>query len=764
MNNQIERNIREKYIENLLKNSQDWEWYINYLEENFDINYEVNSLDDFKKCYVDISDAFDSILRINRSLEKELPISKLWLKTLNEISLFYLGKIDYSEIALQDAFFKTLALLVYTAKIYNDTTHGELLWYSDIFQYNNLYKLFSMDLFSTNADTIISGLDQIGYITDSEKDVFQNNINEVFVPCKSFLDEHRSSIVCADCFNFRSIDGAKCSTWEEKYLHEMIQTEYSHGKLSPVIGYKDGRTIPDFSAWTLSALDIMKYDLHDEDAAFIIESVEYALYNTVPSSITILKHAQLLSDYWTGDSFDSNHYFVSSFEYLISFFNDKRIQIEGQVYKLYHSAIKTIKDDDILLLIHSRCPFRDNGLRKRISGIIDQKKANIVNIATEYDFLSAVEDSIIISESDDQIFNIISDKFDEVLQRGSNSLPNLFLKYLLYLIQIRQKCHVQPDEVSKEIVRIRYLWKEEYYAGYVQTMSTIGQSFDIKGTDIDGYNESLIKTPYGLALSCMILREDALIDTMIYISKNVLSLLVTKIMVSEDFPSYHTLNLDTGRHEIDLYMKDYLKHLAASNAHKFLNNLEPEKFMLGLYENIVRRTDLYMALVNVEEELYQRVVEQNPEYELIKYSSSPKLAHLTQLFPVIENKIRYYGEFIGIAPICLDLERYNQLKEPTTILVDIITMIYKSTKSFQLAADFFMIYFCLYSSLGYNIRNEVIHGKSYVKKNSDIRKAFKITLFCLYLIEFRIELCFEEKRRAIASSSDEESTDKKESV
>ena len=284
MNNNIERNIREKYIENLLKNSQDWDWYINYLEENFDINYEVNSLDDFKKCYVDISEAFDSIIRINRSVEKELPISKLWLKTLNEISLFYLGKIDFSEIALYDAFFKTLALLVYTAKIYNDTTHGELLWYSDIFQYNNLYKLFSMDLFITNADIIISGLDQIGYITDSEKEVFQNNINEVFVPCNSFLDEYRSSIVCADCFNFRSIDGAKCSTWEEKYLHDMLQTEYLNGKLNPQIGYKNGHTFPDFSVWTTPALEIMKYDLHDEDATFIIESVEYALYNTVISA------------------------------------------------------------------------------------------------------------------------------------------------------------------------------------------------------------------------------------------------------------------------------------------------------------------------------------------------------------------------------------------------------------------------------------------------------------------------------------------------
>lgn len=65
---------------------------------------------------------------------------------------------------------------------------------------------------------------------------------------------------------------------------------------------------------------------------------------------------------------------------------------------------------------------------------IEKKKEDVQNIATEADFLLAVEDDIIISESDDRIFNILSDKFDDVLQHGSHYLPNLFLKYLLYLI------------------------------------------------------------------------------------------------------------------------------------------------------------------------------------------------------------------------------------------------------------------------------------------------------------------------------------------
>lgn len=106
MSNQIERSIREKYIEHLLKNSQDWEWYIEYIEENFDLSLNVNSFDDFRKSYSILSDVYGSLIRINRVLSSKLSISKTWLKTLNEISLYCLGRIEYTELSLENDFFK----------------------------------------------------------------------------------------------------------------------------------------------------------------------------------------------------------------------------------------------------------------------------------------------------------------------------------------------------------------------------------------------------------------------------------------------------------------------------------------------------------------------------------------------------------------------------------------------------------------------------------------------------------------------------------
>lgn len=747
MKNQIDREIQEQYIEGVLNQSQNWDWFVEYIENTFEINFEINSFDDFRRCYSDVRDVYSSLIRINRYLKEVLTISKLWLKTLNEISLFYWGKIEYSEINLYDDFSKTLALFSYTAKLYNETNHLEMVLYSDIFEYCNLYKLYKMDLFILNSDFIISELERIGYNTDSKKTVFQNNTNEIFIPCNHFLDDKRSSIVQANSFNYLDIKGVELKTWQEKYLHEMLQTNYSHGKLSPWMTTRDGHSAPDFSAWSADVLDLMKYDFNDEDATFIIESVLYSLYGTPPSSNTILKHAKLLYNYWIDTELDEKNYFVSSFEFLVSFFNDKRINIDSQVWKLYHTAVKTITDDEIVLSINSRYMLRDKSIRKRIYSIIKEKKSNIINISSESDFLATVEDEVIISETDNQVFNILSNKFDDILAHGSRLLPSLFLKYLIYLIRIRQKCLVQQDEVSKEIIRIRYLWQDEYHIYCAENMTSVKKKFIISNEEVDKYNDSALKNPYVVALNCMILDENALVNTLISTSKNVFSLLVTKIMVNEDFPSYSLLNLKEGRHEIDYCLNDYIMELTNTYSYKMMNLLESDKFLAGVYESIMRQTELYMAMLNNESELYQLVIDKNPEYDFIEYSDSPKLAHLTQLFPIIENKIRYYGELIGIAPICLEINRYNQLKEPATILTNIIVMIYESTNALRLGADFFMLYFCLYSSYGFNIRNEAIHGKGFVKEKKSIAKAFRITLFCLYLIDYRIDFCFEEMRR-----------------
>ena len=69
--------------------------------------------------------------------------------------------------------------------------------------------------------------------------------------------------------------------------------------------------------------------------------------------------------------------------------------------------------------------------------------------------------------------------------------------------------------------------------------------------------------------------------------------------------------------------------------------------------------------------MYEEVKSQNPSYEFIDFKGNPTLAHLTQLFPILENKIRSLGEIFGIVPVCESEDKCHRLKEPDSILKSI---------------------------------------------------------------------------------------------
>lgn len=143
MKNYIEREIKIKYIEGLLNKSKEWQWYINYLEEKFEVNFSMNSFSDFKSIFIEVKEVFESLIKINEIVESDLIISKDWLDSINQLSLYYIGIKDAAEIVLKDDFENTLYLLIYLAKIANESISADFkfLIYPDIIEQNNIYKI-----------------------------------------------------------------------------------------------------------------------------------------------------------------------------------------------------------------------------------------------------------------------------------------------------------------------------------------------------------------------------------------------------------------------------------------------------------------------------------------------------------------------------------------------------------------------------------------------------------------------------------------------
>lgn len=54
----LKHEIKTKIIDEIIKKSQKWDWFVEYLEENVSFNTDIKSLDDFNYYFRDAIDTF----------------------------------------------------------------------------------------------------------------------------------------------------------------------------------------------------------------------------------------------------------------------------------------------------------------------------------------------------------------------------------------------------------------------------------------------------------------------------------------------------------------------------------------------------------------------------------------------------------------------------------------------------------------------------------------------------------------------------------
>lgn len=732
-----------RYMDGILAKSKDWDWLIEYIEDNFTLDCEMKQFDDFNTIFADIADVFRYFNAINEYMDDELKINKQWVRSINELSLYYVGKKNYQELNLDNDFLKVFELFIFLAKLNNEKNKQKYTIYSDIVECRNLFKIIDISNFVREKSEILDRLNSVSFDTSPQISVFESNINKEFCNCTAVLSEKRNNIVFADCFSYQHIRDFKCTTWEEKYLLEMLNTSYENGELIPSITYTNGDTFPNFNQWSEKIIDTMKFDFESDDANFILESIDYAVNKVIPSEQVILRHANLLEEYY--DEINSNQgkhksYSCSSLEMLISCFNEQNVPLNREIFISYNIALNKINNIQKLVEIDSKYPITDKKLKKKIQEYIAQKLSNADKIDNYEKFNSFISDKDVINQSNNKVFQKVSDAFEKVVSESDGiSSATLFVVYLQYLLKIKNNRNIIHSDISKEINFIRHLWKEEYFSKSVSTMHTFSNPTSIDSKDIENHNHIMIENPYIVAYNCMILNKESIVNRIEEITETPLLSLVTNIEINEDFPYIPKLILD-DRHEIDVCYRDLVENIKNNNSYKFLNGLSIDEIQPRIYKYIKLNINIYFDLFSKTNILYQNIADENKKYLLLDYPDIPTLAHLTQLFPLLECKIREIGELFGISPIREDLNHFTKLKEPTNVLKKMIFDIYNETNSLESAADFMFIFFSMFAENGLNIRNSCIHGQSYNKNQNEINLAFKVTLFCIHLIEYRLKM------------------------
>ena len=167
--------------------------------------------------------------------------------------------------------------------------------------------------------------------------------------------------------------------------------------------------------------------------------------------------------------------------------------------------------------------------------------------------------------------------------------------------------------------------------------------------------------------------------------------------------------------------------------------LSTKKYLMEYYARVRSAANLTASFVGyIEKELYEEV-SQGLDYPLIYYDEQLSLAHVTQLFPHIEKLIRKIGSLTGYVPFQLNEERFMKYKDPSTLLIEILTDIFNESSAFESAPDILMAFNYMYNGNSLNIRNECIHGRDYQNGNS-LRYAFRLTLYVMNTLLHRIRI------------------------
>ena len=114
----FEHDLSVKIMDNILAKTEEWDWFIDYIETQ-DIDFSISSFDDFFRLKIEIDDLFLYFIKIREYYSGNLEIHSQWLLDLDALSLFYTGYLTISEVCCSNDFFKIFKLLILCGKIYS---------------------------------------------------------------------------------------------------------------------------------------------------------------------------------------------------------------------------------------------------------------------------------------------------------------------------------------------------------------------------------------------------------------------------------------------------------------------------------------------------------------------------------------------------------------------------------------------------------------------------------------------------------------------
>ena len=745
MKNYFEHDIKVKFFDGLLELNSEWQWFVDEIEREFKGFKDVSNFEDFMSAFFDVRDVYSYLIKLRSTItELKLQFTKSWLEQIYFCAQIFMGSQNIDDIwqKFDNNFIRLFAIISYVTRLQNIPAGSSYIFSSSLFTQNNIFELIDLSLVRDEEAHILQLIASVQL--DDKQDLithFQNNVRGVLIPANLLLlEKFKEKFLSVNAFSFQRLAVPNGISWEEQFIFDMLQTKLSNGELVPFMTF-NGVSTPDISRWSEDILEKLNGYFKSEIASFIVETVAYVLYKKIPSNKTIETHFNLtINDLKTkSDESTWNDIKSSSLLFLGLLLQDGKVPVrfKNKFMETWIKEISKFKDPETISRIKSHNIWISKEQKEVLEKYNDDLANRIADIDRLFELVDYFRNRYVADGITNDILKIIINKFTQLLTKADNSveISALFYNFMQLLLNLLNNKNVDKSRVKHLMISLQQQWQNIYFNKCINAMHQIGGSVPVTNDEINEINEAFLNRTIRGALYCMPLKKENIVDLMAMHSQAVISLFCNTINITRTFPTENKKNLD--RHEVDLAFVQLIREILNQKGYKLLNYVEPEILFGEIYDDFIKNTQFCMAIFDREKELYEKIKADLPEYSLIDYTGEVYLAHLTQLFPILENKIREFGAYCNIVPFKEKAKEFMHMKDASSVLQQILLDVYSETKDFLNVADLFVIYQSMYNGNGLNIRNECAHGREYISSGS-LLFAFKTTLVSLKLILDRL--------------------------
>lgn len=726
MKGYFDQNFKTKFSKQIMSNNLGFQWVVDEMENEFEYpTSDVTTFDSFFSMLMKYSQHIEYFIRIYKIDESTLNINNEFINILSDIARFAYKKISVTNI-LKKNIYKNFTILYILGLIGGIVQKSKGIGKYDfgMFVYYNWFELFEIKKMPLKYKKNIDRLLRILTILEKNKisNVYYSNFNEVK---KTYREKNLKMLNKYDkLFYYFGYKMNIFCTWQENYILNISQMHFS---ISNEYNYR-------YDLINDTALYNMKnFFQNNSNAMIILDIFEYKKNNktlTLKTQKVVLeqvlrriKNKKIMYD------FDNIWFYI-----LIKSAKEKSNFIKDNLNKIY-LELKKKRNIQIILFLKEKGFVINKDLQTKIDRHYIKQIKEIEKIEDLNSFNTFLKEDYIISNANLKIVKRIRELFYKLTEKYENDMQvsNCFFNIVNFLIEVKKK--INDNTINNFIFEILEIWNIKYYEKMHSLLQVHTYETRIETQKIKEFNELFLQIPITILRNHFSWNEKKILDKMTKISEFALSTMMrpNTIFIDKFIPYYKRIDTK-NKDSLEYIICDYLNDTQLKYEEQLLNTLIPLEYLYSIYDDYEYTLTSFINLINndIYKVMYNDIKKSFLKYSLLAYPKNVKMAHITQLIPLLELLIRELGIKNKILPFKEKCNQIHVMKDSSTILLAIIKNEYKKNKNFNNIEVYIFLYNYLYNVNSLNLRNELIHAREYLDDENKMRFAFRVLIIGIF--------------------------------